>query len=243
MSRYFMDTEFHEYKKKPFLGKAIDTIELISIGIVTEDLEVTGTSIENPEPTSEIISGRTYYAICNEFDMDAAWKNEWLRENVLRSIYNDCIMSIAEKEYPFSKKVMKRVIRWEGKSKFQISKEILQFTGGNANVLQGEMKLTWETNTNPEFYAYFGQYDWVVFCWLYGRMDDLPKGYPMYCRDLKQMLDEKQHEMIISGEILECSDIDDLSTHPNYPKQKNEHNALDDAKFNYRLYEYLTAKT
>jgi hypothetical protein len=47
---YYLDTEFHEYKKKPLIGKAIDTIELISIGIVAED-------------------GREYYAVCNEFDL------------------------------------------------------------------------------------------------------------------------------------------------------------------------------
>lgn len=43
----------------------------------------------------------------------------------------------------------------------------------------------------PEFWAYFADYDWVVLCQLFGRMIDLPKGWPMYCRDLKQLADER----------------------------------------------------
>lgn len=42
----------------------------------------------------------------------------------------------------------------------------------------------------PEFWAYFADYDWVVLCQLFGRMIDLPAGWPMYCRDLKQLADE-----------------------------------------------------
>ncbi len=42
--------------------------------------------------------------------------------------------------------------------------------------------------TEPEFWGYFADYDWVVFCQLFGRMIDLPKGYPMACMDLRQEL-------------------------------------------------------
>lgn len=41
----------------------------------------------------------------------------------------------------------------------------------------------------PEFWGYYADYDWVVFCQLFGAMIYLPKGWPMYCRDLKQLLD------------------------------------------------------
>lgn len=40
-----------------------------------------------------------------------------------------------------------------------------------------------------EFWAYFSDYDWVVFCWLFGRMIDLPQHFPRYCRDFKQTMD------------------------------------------------------
>lgn len=42
----------------------------------------------------------------------------------------------------------------------------------------------------PQFYGYYADYDWVVFCWLFGRMIDLPKHFPKYCRDIKQELDD-----------------------------------------------------
>lgn len=39
----------------------------------------------------------------------------------------------------------------------------------------------------PEFWAYYADYDWVALCQLYGRMIDLPEGWPMFCRDVKQL--------------------------------------------------------
>jgi hypothetical protein len=41
----------------------------------------------------------------------------------------------------------------------------------------------------PEFWGYYADYDWVVFCQLFGAMVNLPRGFPMYCRDLKQLCD------------------------------------------------------
>src|SRR3990167_2200166 len=41
----------------------------------------------------------------------------------------------------------------------------------------------------PEFWGYYADYDWVVFCQLFGTMMDLPKMFPMYCRDIKQLCD------------------------------------------------------
>lgn len=46
-----------------------------------------------------------------------------------------------------------------------------------------------DTFGKPEFWGYYADYDWVVFCQLFGAMIELPKGYPMYCRDLKQLCD------------------------------------------------------
>lgn len=42
----------------------------------------------------------------------------------------------------------------------------------------------------PEIWAYYADYDWVVLCQLFGRMIDLPPGWPMYCRDVKQLADD-----------------------------------------------------
>jgi hypothetical protein len=67
----------------------------------------------------------------------------------------------------------------------------------------------------PEFWAYFADYDWVLFCWLFGRMVDLPKGWPMFCMDLKQSM---------VGRGLTKSDLPKMSP-------DEEHDALADARW------------
>lgn len=75
-------------------------------------------------------------------------------------------------------------------------------------------------DSKPEFWGYYADYDWVVFCQMFGAMIDLPKGWPMYCRDIKQL----------------CDDLGN----PKLPTQgKGEHNALADARWNRSAYEFL----
>lgn len=248
--KYFLDFEFIEGFKKPLFGKRRHFIDMISVGIVAED-------------------GREYYAISNEFKWDDA--NEWVKENVLSKLegrhctpsgwFNDSRL-------------------W--KSNKQIAKEIFEFvnpdlgfhiSGYSNSELREGFKLNahfkkhnvTSTNDNeyyvaqPEFYGYYADYDWVLFCSLFGTMMQLPKGFPMYCIDLKQTLDEKAeslssfqlsklaHTDIVTHNVystydtgvLKCSKTDLLKNALNYPKQSNEHNALDDAKWNKSLYEFL----
>ena len=42
---------------------------------------------------------------------------------------------------------------------------------------------------HPIFWGYYCQYDWVLFCQLFGTMADLPTALPRYCHDLRQRLD------------------------------------------------------
>ena len=70
---------------------------------------------------------------------------------------------------------------------------------------------------NPEIWAYYADYDWVVLCQLFGTMMDLPKGWPMFCRDLKQ--------------LAEATPL---------PEQgKGEHHALADARWTRDAWQYL----
>jgi hypothetical protein len=72
----------------------------------------------------------------------------------------------------------------------------------------------------PELWGYYAAYDHVALCQLFGTMMDLPKGWPMYTRDIKQW----------------CKVLGD----PELPEQgKGEHNALDDAKWNMRAFYFL----
>ena len=74
----------------------------------------------------------------------------------------------------------------------------------------------------PEFWAYYADYDWVVLCQLFGWMIDLPPGFPKYCRDFKQLIDQ----------------------FPDFELDKGgqNHNALDDARWLKREYDRLQAK-
>lgn len=76
----------------------------------------------------------------------------------------------------------------------------------------------------PEFWGYYADYDWVVFCQIFGAMIDLPKNCPMYCLDIRQLA----HSM----------------GNPPIPKQESdEHNALADARWNKTAYDFLTLVT
>ena len=79
---------------------------------------------------------------------------------------------------------------------------------------------------SPEFWAYYADYDWVALCQIFGRMIDLPPTWPMYCRDLKQWADDLKIQK------------------QEFPPQIGfEHNALADAEWNLRLYNYLRSTT
>jgi hypothetical protein len=253
--KYFIDTEFLEGSQKEsfpislFRKETPNTIDLISIGIVAED-------------------GREYYAISKDFNFKEAWnrfdlkhysgdmrnrfpdgyKVYWIRENVLKPIWRELI--VLETDYlvkqkrmigyakdlnmDFDLKNFKYLLNKYGKSNKEIADEIKLFTtqySENKNEI-------WD---KPEFYAYYADYDWVAFCWLFGKMMDLPKGFPMYCKDLEQILDEKQ--MFISDITRDSPKyIGPLQQHPSYPlqDQSKSHNAIEDARWNKQLFEFLT---
>lgn len=197
--------------------------------------------------------GKQFTYISNEYDYNKA--NDWVKENVISPLY-------------------KATVKGDNRNRFDASNFHKEYGYSNERIAKGialfcgcyEDQLFWRTNSSPEFYGYYADYDWVLFCSLFGRMIDLPKGFPMYCRDLKQMLDEKaegitQAELTryvgtpsegwkLSGELpKQVLDISDysfdaklaiLKIQKDYPKQTSEHDALADAKWNHQLYKFLT---
>lgn len=261
---YYLDQEFHEYFKKPIpwlptvgkFNKRYHTIELISIGIVAQD-------------------GREYYAVCNEFDVKAAYnkseiektrnsgdsrnvseyrhtKKYWLRDNVLASIFFSYYKPTLIKIHyvsDMSLSNMKSVIKHIGKTKKDIMYEVNQFicsleiSSEYAGVgsLDSGFSAYLEVHP-PVFYGYYADYDWVVFCSLFGTMMDLPQGFPMYCRDLKQILDESAEvyeDHFTNGNESAETKLSWIKNKANYPKQESEHHALADAKWNKKLHDFL----
>ena len=96
--------------------------------------------------------------------------------------------------------------------------------GGDAE--RSRMKIASEVRAfmgeKPEIWAYYADYDWVVLCQLFGTMMNLPKSWPMYCRDVKQLCDSLGN--------------------PELPKQESqEHNALADAIWTRDIWNFLAS--
>lgn len=140
--------------------------------------------------------GREFYAESTEFDDSVA--SQWVLDNVIAKLWS---------KDPSGGKFEE----WEKNGGFggwhdrvRIKDDILEFVGGDI----------------PEFWGYYADYDWVVFCWLFGSMMHLPEGWPMYCRDIKQLAKSLGN--------------------PDLPKQEQgEHLALHDARWNKKAYEFL----
>jgi hypothetical protein len=258
--KYYYDCEFLEGTQgKKFLGftygKTKPTIDLISIGIVSED-------------------NREFYAVSKDFNLQEAWnrydlkpnyekggkkKVYWIRENVLKPIFDD----LSDKDYPdspitsFTYDALKYLINKYGYTNTQITESIKEFVGypqynyvhtQKIHSVQSGRRL--DSPSAPIFYGYYSAYDHVALCWLFGKMIDLPKGFPMYTVDLKQELDEKINTMQLfySGGLLSAEKdrvctfnekLNRVRLDPNYPQQINEHNALADARWNKELHEFI----
>lgn len=262
---HYLDCEFLEGTQKEnfpislFRKNTPPTIDLISIGIVAEDgREFYAISKDfNLKEAWNRFDGyheSTPYEKQHGF---SARKNYWIRENVLINIFYelkckeqfpginfiDGTKSIFNKD--FNLKELKRLIKKYGKTNKQIAEEIQELVYGfairgydeNESQIKTTKKLIENFKEKVEFYAYYADYDWVVFCWLFGKMMDLPNGFPMYCYDLKQLMDEKAKSIPVANDL--DMGLKAMKLHEDFPKQENEHSAIFDARFNKKLHEFL----
>jgi hypothetical protein len=147
--------------------------------------------------------GREYYAVSSEFDAAKLLRNPWLAVNVwpylpTKSGYHFAPFERLDRGDP--------VVR----PRMQIGREVQAF------LLAGRGR--------PELWAWYGAYDHVVLCQLWGRMIDLPDGIPMWTNDIRQ----EQRRL---GD-------------PPMPEQSTkEHHALADARHNRVMFECLAELT
>lgn len=169
--KYFTDTEFAEDGK---------TIELISIGIVSEDR-------------------RELYLVNKDFDINRC--NPWVLKNVIPKLPERTTTDVFGREIWVTREV--------------IAERVAAFVAA--------------APTPPEFWAYYGAYDWIAICQLFGTMMGLPNGWPMFVLDLKQYA---YHLGLASAQ----KSLQDF-----VPQGEGAHDALEDAKWNRRVYDYLLA--
>lgn len=256
--QFYYDCEFLEGpQRKRFLGipvgKTKPTVDLISIGVVSED-------------------GREYYAVSNEFNLYEAWNRfdeievsygftkrvYWIRDNVLRPIFDELLeKELSSRVHPldidqrFVRGNMQYLISKYGRSLKDIKWELTKFMlDPNDEVWSkwlGSSDHYWKSITDNhcvlvELYGYYSAYDHVCLSWIYGKMIDLPNGIPMYTKDLKQVLDEKVVSHLfrwgLSPEKF-SEGLEQIKNLATYPIQEGEHNALEDARWNKRLHEFL----
>lgn len=243
---YYYDTEFLEGTQKRLFGRTKPTIDLISIGIVSDD-------------------NREYYAMSKDFNLKEAWNRKdgevyWIRENVLRPIFYKWMwkdMGFHDIDELFTYKRFKELLTRNGKTNNQIAEDIKEFIYYSPLLNPYSDDYIEMSSEKKNLYGYYSAYDHVVFCWLFGKMINLPKGFPMYTKDLKQILDEKaasahltvrskadgfsEREYYVgdSYNTREGDMIKYIKEHKDYPKQTNEHSAIHDARWNKRLHEFL----
>lgn len=240
--RIFLDTEFLEAFTKPLFGRSEHFIDLISIGLVDD----------KDERYYAICKDADYKRAWNKFDLkpelDApngpkTRKEYWVRDNVLQKIFWELVATEVSVNQPqmgdrffapdFTLSNLKYLVDRYGKSRKKIAQEIIYFVYLDALAegegLDGQDKDVeyWLEHNEIAFYAHYADYDWVVFSALFGRMIDLPKGFPMYCNDTKQMFDS-----------LGLSDEWKQTT---CPDPQGEHNALVDADWCRRFYHTMRA--
>lgn len=248
---YFLDQEFSEHFKLGFNLRYYHTIELIQIGIVAED-------------------GREYTAINKNFNPKHAnpWvKQNVLQQivaNYVLSRYGEerqkLLNRLDNKTIVQQFKIVQKIV---GKSQKQIAAEVFEFINPDlgwpvsaynnsdlGNASHPITKLFEKHNVGivndyyyaqPTFYGYYCDYDWVLFCSLFGTMMDLPPGFPMYMVDLKQKLDEAITEAYLTGDDVKTlpEALALAKAHKNYPVNAKEHDALADAYFNKDLHNFI----
>ncbi len=79
-----------------------------------------------------------------------------------------------------------------------------------------------EQTAEPEFWADYCSYDWVLLCQLFGKMIDLPDNWPMFCNDIQQEAGRQGW--------------------PDLPDGDDDHNAYQDAVTTRARWRYLQSR-
>lgn len=146
--------------------------------------------------------GREFYAVSNEFDVDRVMNDSWLMANVMSSIEH-ALIQLDGLENP----VDMIITDVNARPRSAIRDDLVAFIGNDPF---------------PQLWAWYGAYDHVAYAQLFGKMIELPKHFPMFTMDIKQLA-------VMMG-------------NPVMPRQaEGLHNALDDARQNMVRYNYLTS--
>lgn len=120
--------------------------------------------------------GRELYRVNGDYEiMDRAVRHDWLRENVAGylpvHLYQEPGYWVWEPNHPDFEAVRDRD---------RIRDDVEQFIRDSLAISGYDDVRLW---------AWYGAYDHVAYAQLFGKMIDLPEGFPMWTNDLKQEVD------------------------------------------------------
>lgn len=147
--------------------------------------------------------GQKLYLINSEVDRVLLVRHEWLYKNVVRflpmkfSSWGDRNILAWDEDHPDFMRVQSRAM---------IRDAVRRFVLGVPD---------------PQLWAWYGAYDHVVLAQLFGRMIDLPSGFPMWTNDVRQLSEECGNPMLPAQD------------------EAQAHNALADAEWTREAYRHL----
>jgi hypothetical protein len=181
------------------------TIDLISVGVVADD-------------------GRTFYAVNSECRFDLA--SEWVVKNVLVHVAqprNGGRSRLCPPDpMPFRTLLPAKRLDFIQYAEWSKPSAIAEY-----------LRMFTASDDQIEFWTYFGAYDWVALCQLFGTMMQLPTHWPMFAHDVKILADQWGIQ------------VNDEGTPPrsrNTPEGDVRHHALADAHWTRDAFYYITKK-
>ena len=164
-------------------------------GKVIEPISMGMVCVDRPE--------RELYLVFNDFDTRRVAADWWLMENVMSSIEH---VTLATVDFQGAKVVRDLMVTDPNSVTREEGAVLLR------DFVEGDKDIEW--------WNWYGAYDHVALCQLFGKMIDLPKGFPMWSNDIKQLHKAKGY--------------------PQMPQQPaGKHNALADARFNIERIKFL----
>lgn len=140
--------------------------------------------------------GREYYAVFADADWDRIRQHDWLCKHVVPHL-------------PLNGKIEKSGFGSNSAAVFSLDHSDARVKP--RRVIANEVREFLLATGEPELWADYGAYDHVALAQLYGRMIRLPKGLPMFTRDLQQELAHRPEATVPE-------------------QQAGTHNALEDAR-------------
>lgn len=213
---------------------------------------------------------KVFYRIYNDFDLDFAWDNVWIRENVLAKIHDhvykehssliehtDMYGNDPENLENFNKKTMKRLLKLYGKPSVEIADDMCMYlTGCSRRYLDSNYNKSKEFNIS--LIGYYSEYDSVMLGATFGKKINVPRHIPWHIKDVDVEIERdivkyyhrlipnsrRSEEGITFNKIQSLKKLVKKEIESRYKIPQGTHHAIDDVDYIASLYtSYMNYKS